>query len=66
MKKIVQRQMLTHYAAAMIGGFWGGYTIFNYMDIFANAQTGNLIKLVLGLCEGDLTFIWFMVLSFLV
>ena len=66
MKKIVQRQMLTHYAAATIGGFWGGYTIFNFMDIFANAQTGNLIKLVLSLCEGDLTFIWFMALSFLV
>ena len=58
--------MLAHYAAAMIGGFWGGYTIFNYLDIFANAQTGNLIKLVLDLCEGDFTFIWFMALSFLV
>ncbi|MBQ1453396.1 MAG: DUF1275 domain-containing protein [Ruminococcus sp.] len=66
MKKIVRRQMLAHYAAAMIGGFWGGYTIFNYLDIFANAQTGNLIKLVLDLCEGDLTFVWFMALSFLV
>ena len=58
--------MLVHYAASMIGGFWGGYTIFNYMDIFANAQTGNLIKLVLLMCEGDFTFVGFMILSFVI
>ncbi len=59
-------QRLVHYAAAMIGGFWGGYTIFNHMDIFGNAQTGNLIKMVLNTVEGDFTFVGWMFLSFLV
>ncbi len=58
--------MLAHHAAGMIGGFWGGYTVFNHMDIFGNAQTGNLLKMVLDLCKGDLTFVGFMALSFLI
>ena len=66
MKKIIRWQMLVHFAASMIGGFWGGYTIFNHMDIFANAQTGNLIKMVLEMCQGDLTFVGFMFVSFLI
>lgn len=47
---IVKRQIQLHHAVSVIGGFWGGYTIFNHLDIFANAQTGNLIKLVLSVC----------------
>ena len=66
MRKIVQRQMLAHYAAAVIGGFLGGYTIYNHVDIFCNAQTGNLINLVQSMCKGDFTFVGFMFLSFLV
>lgn len=66
MKKIVKRQKLVHYCASMIGGFLGGYTILNHADILGNAQTGNLIRLALDLCKGDLTFVWFMVLSFLI
>ena len=66
MKKIIQRQKLVHYSASLIGGFLAGYTVFNHMEIMGNAQTGNLIKMVLDLCRGDLTFIWFMVLSFLI
>ena len=58
--------MLVHFAASMIGGFWGGYTIYNHMDIFGNAQTGNLIKMVLEMCQGDFTFVGFMLLSFLI
>lgn len=46
---IVKRQMELHHAVSVIGGFLGGYTVFNHCDIFANAQTGNLIKLVIGL-----------------
>lgn len=65
MKRIFQWQMLVHYAASIIGGFWGGYTIFNHMDIFGNAQTGNLIKMVLNLCQGDFTVVGYMLLSFL-
>ena len=66
MKEIMRWQRLVHYAAAMIGGFWGGYTIFNHMDIFGNAQTGNLIKAVLSSAEGKFAFVGWMLLSFLV
>ena len=65
MRRIVKGQMRVHYAASMIGGFLGGYTIFNHMDIFGNAQTGNLIKMVLDMCRGDFTFVGFMFVSFL-
>lgn len=57
--------MMLHHAVSVIGGFLGGYTIFNHADIFGNAQTGNLIRLVLDLCKGDFTFIGFMFLSFI-
>ncbi len=66
MKKIIQRQKLVHYSASLIGGFLAGYTVFNHMEILGNAQTGNLIRMMLDLCRGNLTFIWFMVLSFLI
>jgi len=66
MDKVIRRQRSVHYAASAIGGFWGGYTILNYMDIFANAQTGNLIKLVLGVTHGDFRFAPFMALGFLI
>lgn len=66
MRKIAQRQKLVHYSASLIGGFMAGYTVFNHMEIMGNAQTGNLIKMVLDMCRGDLTFIWFMALSFLI
>ncbi len=66
MKKIIQRQKLVHYSASLIGGYLAGYTVFNHTEILGNAQTGNLIKMVLDLCQGDLTFIWFMALSFLI
>lgn len=63
---IVKRQMQLHHAVSVIGGFWGGYTIFNHSDIFSNAQTGNLIKLVLHACSGQLESIGYMVLLFAV
>lgn len=66
MRKIMQGQRLAHYGAALVGGFLGGYTIFNHMDIFANAQTGNLIHMVQSLCYGDLTLVWLMLLAFFV
>ena len=62
-KEIWER--VIHYLSAVTGGFLGGYTIFNHTDILGNAQTGNLIKMVLDLCEGDWTLVRFMLLSFL-
>lgn len=64
--KIVKRQMILHHAVSMIGGFMGGYTILNFSDIFPNAQTGNLIRLVLNVTQGDFSAIGFMVLLFVI
>ncbi len=66
MDKVIRRQRLVHYAASAIGGFWGGYTILNHTDIFGNAHTRHLIKLVLGVSHGDFRFAGFMALCFLV
>lgn len=63
--KIVKRQMLLHHSVSAIGGFVGGYTIYNHSDIFVNAQTGNLIKLVHNVCDGRLGLVALMALSFL-
>ncbi len=38
--------MHRHFAAASIGGFFGGYSIINFCELFANAQTANMIHLV--------------------
>lgn len=62
--KIVKRQMMMHHAVSVVGGFMGGYTIMNHTDIFANAQTGNLIHLVLSACAGKWESIGFMALLF--
>ncbi len=62
---IVKRQMELHHAVSVIGGFLGGYTIFNHLEIFANAQTGNLIKLVLSVCSLQLESVGFLISYFL-
>ena len=63
---IVKRQIELHHAVSAIGGFFGGYTVLNHTDILANAQTGNLIKLVCNACSGDLKSVGFMILMFFV
>ncbi len=63
---IVKRQIELHHAVSAIGGFCGGYTIFNHCDIFANAQTGNLIKLVCNACSGQLESVGYMILMFFI
>ena len=58
---IVKRQIELHHAVSAIGGFFGGYTVLNHTDILANAQTGNLMRLVVQACRGNLDsigFIW--------
>ena len=66
MKEILQWQKTAHYSASAIGGFLGGYTIFNHADIFGNAQTGNLIHLTLDTVQGKFALVLFMLLGFLV
>ena len=63
--EIVKKQMTLHHTVSIIGGFMAGYTIINHSDILANAQTGNLIKLVLSAFRGDILSIGFIVLLFL-
>lgn len=57
--------MELHHAVSVIGGFLGGYTIFNHLEIFGNAQTGNLIKLVLSVCSLRLDSVAYMLSYFL-
>ncbi len=61
-----KREKLIHHFAAMTGGFFGGYTIVNHCDIFGNAQTANMIKMVKDLLYGDFAVLPFLLLCFLV
>ena len=63
---IVKRQMALHNTVSVIGGFFGGYTVVNHCDIIANAQTGNLMRLVVQACRGNLDSIGFIILAFLI
>lgn len=63
--KIIKRQMLLHNSISIVGGFVGGYTIYNCGEVFVNAQTGNLVKLVQSVCSGNFQPVLFFALSFL-
>ena len=41
-----QKQHILHFAVSSLGGFMGGYAIYNHCDVFGNAQTANMIHLV--------------------
>lgn len=43
-----------HHSAAMIGGFFGAYLVLTRAGIFGNAQTLNLISLVLAICGANI------------
>ncbi len=64
MEKNSKKDMLLHYAVATIGGFLGGYTIVNHSDIFGNAQTANMIHLVVDIFSGKFDGIIYLILSF--
>lgn len=65
MDKKSSREMLLHYAVSAIGGFLGGYAIYNHCDIFGNAQTANLIHLVGKLFSADFSGLIFLIFAFL-
>lgn len=52
---------ILHFAVSTIGGFLGGYAIFNHCDLFGNAQTANLIHIVGKIFSGDLRGIGFLI-----
>lgn len=64
MDREAKRQKLAHYAASTVGGFMGGYAIFNFCDLFANAQTANMIHLVCKIFSADFSGLAFVVASF--
>lgn len=64
MNKNLKRKYHLHYAASVIGGFMGGYAIFNHCDIFGNAQTANLIHLVIKLFSADFSGIIYLIMAF--
>lgn len=56
-------QEYRHFAAAAIGGFFGGYSIFNFCELFANAQTANLIRMIKSAIGADVSALLFGVIS---
>ncbi len=48
-----QKQHILHFAVSSLGGFMGGYAIYNHCDVFGNAQTANMIHLVSKIFTGD-------------
>lgn len=63
-----KKQMMTHFAAASVGGFFGAYAILNFFELFANAQTSNLIHLVSSLVHrnfGNLVYIFISLFTYM-
>ena len=63
MNEKASRQKLLHYAVSTIGGFLGGYAIFNHCDFFGNAQTANLIHIVCKIFSADFSALSFLLLA---
>lgn len=59
MDRELKNQRHTHYAVSIIGGFLGGYAIINFYELFANAQTANMIHLVEKLVGRDYTGLFY-------
>lgn len=56
-----KKQYILHYAVSTLGGFFGGYAIFNHCDLFGNAQTANLIHIVCKVFSADFTGLIFLI-----
>ena len=60
-----QKQHILHFAVSSLGGFMGGYAIYNHCDVFGNAQTANMIHLVSKIFTGDFDGVVFIVIALL-
>ena len=60
-----QKQHILHFAVSSLGGFMGGYAIYNHCDVFGNAQTANMIHLVSKIFTGDFEGVVFIVVALL-
>lgn len=63
---VIKKQIILHHTVSMTGGYLAGYTIINHLDILANAQTGNLLRLVVSACTGNWESIGYCTLLFFV
>lgn len=43
----------THFNMSLVGGFFGCFAIISFCDVFANAQTTNMIKIINDIARGD-------------
>ena len=43
----------THFMMSMIGGFFGGFAVLNFCNVFGNAQTVNMINIVTDIVVGN-------------
>lgn len=46
-------EALTHYSMSVIGGFFGGFAVWNFMATLGNAQTANMIEMVTDIVGGN-------------
>ena len=60
-----QKQHILHFAVSSLGGFMGGYAIYNHCDVFGNAQTANMIHLVSKIFTGDFEGVVFIIIALL-
>ncbi len=63
MDREIRKEKVLHHAVSVVGGFLGGYAIFNHCDLFGNAQTANLIHLVGKIFSADFSGIVFLLLA---
>lgn len=58
----IENSLYIFLSFAAVGGFLEAYTFLLHGGVFCNAQTGNLVLLVLRLCQGDfssaLRYVW--------
>lgn len=59
-------QSLTHFNMALVGGFFGGFAIWNFMELFGNAQTANMIGIVKNIIGGNFADVMLRVVGFLI
>lgn len=55
MKKKESSELYLHYSLSLTGGYMGAYALINRSEIFASAQTANLLHSVIALVAGNWT-----------
>lgn len=53
MSRSISTEKCLHYAISSVGGYLGAYALVNHCDLFANAQTANLIRMAGKIFTGN-------------